>query len=211
MQVLPSVITIEILDGIATALLAAATATRAKLLNAPLAGAAAIGCIAGLSASLAREALLHGPQGTKLVISALPDDALIGTVTAFLALVILKIDRQSLFFWLDNASISLSGCLGTVLGMRELGAVGALAIGLVTGLIPSVIRDVSLGDTAMIVEQNWYAAAVFTGAIISVIILLGLTLQEVPLWLHPIAGELAIFGGAFAAFSLRAMKGERQC
>lgn len=210
MSALASPLVVELMDGIAAALLASAAAVRARLLNAPLAGAAAIGCIAGLSGQLLRESVLHGPPGTRLVIAALPDDVIIGICAAFFAMYLLKLNNQPLFFWLDNAANSLAGCLGALLGMGELGAVGAISLGLCAGLLPSLIRDVALGDSAMFAEQGWYAASVFIGIITTILIMILIAIWQPLQYIQNVSGELAIFCGALTAFLLRALKGDRQ-
>lgn len=217
---------VEMLDAACAVLLAAAAAWRARGFGAHLTGAVVLGCICGLVAGLVRESLLHGVAGTRLVLEALPGPALAGALLGGLVAAgaaALASKRTSgagafagrgLFFWLDSLGLFLASSLGVFCALREIGATGALALGLLAGLAPGFVRDVALGDTARLVEQSWYATAAALGAITTILLLIlppsfG-TAWPVPrdwAWAWP---WCSILGGVAVAMTLRLKRGERE-
>lgn len=170
----------QLVDMLSCALLAAAATCRARVLDAQIMGAVILGCICGLCAPLSREALLHGPGGAKLILQAMPEAALAGSLGGICSLVILTRFGYKIFFWLDAASIGLAGCLAACLGISELGIVGALVLGLICGLGPGLLRDMALGDTAMLIEQDWYGAAAALGIMLTILVLLWFPASAMP-------------------------------
>lgn len=165
MQFFSDILTLPVMDGTACALLGAAAAVRAKNLGAHFTGAIVLGCFCGLIGPLLRETFLHGAMGSSNIVRALPDDALVGALGGIFALLILQKFSARIFFWLDSASIGLACSLGAVLSLQELGIVGSLCLGLINGLAPGLLRDVSLGDTAMLVDRDWYATTAALGCV----------------------------------------------
>lgn len=217
---------VQTLDAACAVLLAAAAAWRARGYGAHFTGAVVLGCICGLAAGLLRESLLHGAAGTRLVLAELPGPALagalLGAVAAAAASALARkrtgnsgsLGGRSLFFWLDSLGLFLAASLGVFCGLRQIGATGALALGLLSGLAPGFVRDVALGDAARLVEQSWYATAAALGAMTTILLLI----------LPPSFGEawplpaslgwawpwMSIFGGAALALALRLWRGERE-
>ncbi|MDE5879691.1 MAG: TRIC cation channel family protein [Desulfovibrio sp.] len=214
---------VELLDAACAVLLAAAAAWRARGFGAHFTGAVVLGCICGLAAGLTREALLHGAAGTRLVLGELPGPALAGALLGALAAAgaeALARKRSSgarplggrgLFFWLDSLGLFLAASLGVFCALREIGATGALALGLLSGLAPGFLRDTALGDTAALVEQSWYATAAALGAMATVVLLIlppsfgaAWPVPQGLRWLWPWA---SIFGGVALALALRLWRG----
>lgn len=192
---------IELFDGAAVAALAAAAACRARNFGASPAGAVALGCLCGLCGVFLRELALHGAAGAKLALTALPDDALIGAFAAVLTLFFFARFGKELFFWLDAASMGLASSLGALLAFPILGLAGGLAVSLLNGLTPGLVRDVALGDAAALVEKEWYAAAAMLGGTVALCICLA------PVFLPDLAnartGEWAALSGAFCVCGVR--------
>lgn len=159
--------TLAILDGIASVLYAAAVTFRARSLGANLAGAVILACLCALAPPAILEALLHGSEGAAHVLRTLPDDAAIGAFAGLAAIMIWRQRPDRLFFWLDGASVALGASLYTLLAAGSLGLAGGLALGLACGFTPGLIRDIALGDTAQLLEKNWYAAAAFVGCLVA--------------------------------------------
>lgn len=192
---------IELFDGLSAAFLGAAAACRARNLGATHSGALALGCLCGLFGVLARELVLHGAQGARLVLSALPDDAFIGSAGAVFILLFFLRFGGKIFFWLDALSLGLASSLGAILALPELGIVGALVVGLINGLTPGLARDVALGDTAALVEKEWYAAAAMLGCV------LAMAICAAPVFFPVLAeariGEWALISGALIVCAAR--------
>ncbi|MBD5608065.1 MAG: hypothetical protein HDQ93_04355 [Desulfovibrio sp.] len=196
---------IEILDGVAAALLAATATARARNFGAHFTGAIVLGCVCGMVGGLAREIFLNGSAGARVALASLPQSALIGALGGAVAIRFLPSRKDAVFFWLDAASLGLAGALGAALGLPGLGVVGAMALGLVSGLAPSLARDVSLGDTAMIVEKSWYATAVALGCVGTIGVAIGgLVIDEVA---YARIGEYAVVFGALLTMAIRGWKG----
>ncbi len=198
---------IELLDGIITALMAAAATSRARTLGAGISGATALGCLCGLVYPLIREAFLHGQPGMAMALRAMPDDALIGALGGLSAMQIAGGRGHAIFFWLDSAAMGFAGSLGCALAIPDLGIVGALVVGMATALSPGFVRDVAMGDIAMLVENNWYVAAVFIGSIscICLLIIAPAMFPADPSLEH--AAMIAIFAGSCVTILLRRMRG----
>lgn len=161
-------INMTLLDGTACALLAAAATARARGMGAHVTGALVLGCLCGLAGPLLREAFLHGASGTGAIAREFPASALVGAISGLVTLALAGKARSRVFDWLDGSSMGLASGVGATLALPELGIVGALTIGLVNGLAPGLVRDISLGDTAMLVEKDWYATASALGCIASI-------------------------------------------
>lgn len=214
---------VELLDGAAAVLLAAAAAWRARGFGAHFTGAVVLGAVCGLVAGIVRESLLHGAAGTRLVLGELPGPALAGALLGALAAAGASalarkrtgeggaLGGRGLFFWLDSLGLFLAASLGVFCGLREIGATGALALGLLSGLAPGFVRDTALGDTARFVEQSWYATAAALGAMTTILLLIlppsfggAWPLPQGLAWLWPWA---SIFGGVAVALGLRLWRG----
>lgn len=187
---------IELLDGAACALLAAAAAARCRNFGACVAGCVALGCICGLSGPLLRELILHGQTGAKIIVAALPGEAFAGAAGALMAMLFSAIKPGRLFFWLDAAGIGMEASLAAALGAPELGVAGALVLALACGLVPGLIRDVSIGDTAMMLEKPWYASSAAISGCISMLVIVLPAFGHMPSFFVERAGEWAVLAGA---------------
>ena len=195
MLVLSGAFSMVLLDGVACALLAAAAACRARSLGAHFTGAIVLGCLCGILGPLLREAFLHGQAGTGPLAAQLPGDALLGALGALAATYILRKHGSRLFFWLDAASIGLASAVGAIYALQDLGIVGAVCLGLINGLAPGLVRDMALGDTAMLVESDWYATAAAMGCVIAIAVLLWLSVGWVTEWTASHADEVSVLAG----------------
>ncbi|MDE5833623.1 MAG: TRIC cation channel family protein [Desulfovibrio sp.] len=199
---------VEILDGVAAALLAATACVRARNFGAHFTGAMVLGCLCGIACGLSREIFLNGSAGARLILPALPGSALAGAIGGALAARILAAKKDRVFFWLDAASLGLATSLGAILALPGLGVVGAVALALISGLAPSAIRDVCLGDVAMIVDKSWYAAAAALGAVASVAVVIGgLVIDEIA---FARMGEYAALFGTGVVVAIRGWKGRKE-
>lgn len=202
MHVFSETIVIEMLDGAAVSLLAAATVCKARNIGANLLGAIFLGCLAALFAPVLRENLLHGQNGIKLVLNALPAQAFIGSLGALAAIWILRERGKDLFFWLDMLGVNLVAALYATLAVPELGITGALVTGIGCSIVPGIIRDASLGDIANFVEKNWYVASLAIACSVALAIVLLPAFFELPSLFVTRLGEFATLSGAFAGIFL---------
>lgn len=207
MQTLAPYYTIEILDGLACALLSAAACCRARSFGAHYTGSIVLGCVCGLVGPLLREIALHGQSGSRMVISALPDDALLGAAAALCAIAITRGASNRLFFWIDSAALGLASCLSSLLSFAELGLAGGLALGLASGMAPGLLRDVSLGDIALLVEKDWYGSAAAIGCMATLCGVVLPTIIETPPILSGRMDVVAVLFGTLTVICLRWWKG----
>lgn len=207
MLILPEALTMRLLDGISCALLAAAATCRARGLGAHFTGAVVLGALCGLIGPLLREAFVHGQMGTARIMAEMPNEALVGALGVFVALYLVSQTRIRLFFWLDSASMGLAGSIGAISTLDELGIVGAIGLGLINGLAPGLVRDMALGDTAMLVDRDWYATAAALGCIAAIAVLVWLSVGWVTEWTARHADETAVLTGFMVVLALRAWKG----
>lgn len=155
---------LPLLDAASCCLLAAAAAVRAKSMGAHFTGAMVLGCLCGFIGALLREAFLHGAPGSSWVVSQLPGWALAGSAAGILSMAAFARWQWRVFPVLDAVSIALATSMAAIMTLPELGLAGSLALALINGLAPGLVRDMALGDTAMLVERDWYAAAAALGA-----------------------------------------------
>ncbi len=194
---------LALLDGLACVLLAAAAASKARLAGIQFMAALVIGALCGLIAPFLREISLGG--SVRGVFHSLPDCALAGALGGIVALLLAPRQGQKLFFWLDASGSGLAACFASSVAAPELGIVGALVLGLVCGLTPGILRDISLGDTALALEENWYASGIALSA------MLALFLLFIPLELHlnfEMRPIFCILGSAAFFCVLRGFKGK---
>lgn len=209
MLVLSGAFSMALLDGVAGALLAAAAACRARAFGAHFTGAAVLGCLCGIIGPLLREAFLHGQAGTGPLASQLPGDALLGALGGIAGLYILRRHGSRLFFWLDGASMGLASSVGAVYALQDLGIAGAICLGLINGLAPGLVRDMALGDTAMLVESDWYATAAALGCVIAIAVLIWLSLGWITEWTAAHADEVSALAGFCVVVLIKGWKGSK--
>lgn len=210
MHVFSETLVIELLDGAVVSLLSAAALCKARMSGANIMGSVILACLCGMLAPLMRESLLHGQPGIKVVLGALPGEALTGACACLAALWMLGPRAKFLFFWLDSLGLSLAGALFAVLALPELGIVPALVLALVCALLPGIARDAALGDIAMLLERNWYGASVALAAICAMAIVAGAVFVAPENPLLSRLGEIATIGGAAIGIWLRRWKGREQ-
>lgn len=198
---------IAFLDCIACMLLSAAASARARTYGAHFTGAAILGCICGLAGPLAREIILHGEEGGLLVISLLPDDALLGALAGVAA--VLPDRKLPVEFWLDSLSVSLASSLGCLLTMQNNGIVAGLCLGLVSAFLPGIIRDASLGDMAAIVERDWYATSAAIGCMAAILLFMAPFFVSFMSFMENYLLEAAVIAGALISFVLQLYKGRK--
>lgn len=200
---LAEMLVMRIFDGLACALLAAAAACRARNLGANMTGAIILGCLCGLLGPLLRETFTHGQAGSLYIAAQFPGEALIGALAGVAAIYIMRGYPEKIFFWLDTVSLGFAACVGTLLALPIAGVGGALVLGLMNGLAPGLLRDVALGDTAMLMDTNWYASAAALGCMMSIGIIfyvLGSVSNE---WATGHAEELAALCGCAVVVLIR--------
>lgn len=170
----------QIFVGVICAFTGAAAMVRARNLGASITGACFLACLCGaIVPTISTMYFFRNSGGIDFAFSIPPMGAFIGAMAALGALAVVKKGRPALFFWLDSLSMALLGVVATVavplVAGPGLGLVASLIIGIICGTIPTIARDVVLGDTAMAVERDWYVSALAIGCISALIleILLG--------------------------------------
>lgn len=153
------------LDLAAGLALAAATSCRALAGGAHFSGAASLGVLSGLAASLVRD-LLAG-----FALSALHNGAYLALAVAgggMGALAGRWRHARLAFYWLDGAGLALAGGVAAVSGAAlGMSAAGCLVLSLLSALAGGLVRDVALGDVAMVVEEESYATAAALGGMLA--------------------------------------------
>ena len=105
------------------------------------------------------------------------------------------------FYWLDSMGLGLAAGVGGVRGaVFGLGVVGCLVLGVLAALAGGLVRDVALGDTARLVEEDSYATAAALGVMLALVALL---YGGMPLWMC----ALACCGLVLVLRALRLRKG----
>ena len=157
-----------VFDAAACALLAAASALRARHASSPCAGACVLGFLCGVSAPLLRAVLM---EQTSLVldIPLYPAAALAGSLAGAFLGRFLWTEGQC-FSLLDAAGMQLMACAGVLIARSwtHLSFLGVLLIAVVTVFLPGLIRDTALGDTAALADEPAYATAPLLGALLTV-------------------------------------------
>lgn len=210
MHVFSETLVIELLDGAAVCLLGAAATCRARLTGANLTGSVILGCLCGMLAPLLRESLMHGQAGVKIVLDALPGEVFTGACASLFAMWMLGNRGRFLFFWLDSLGICLAAALFATLAMPELGLIGALVLSLACAFLPGLVRDVALGDVAMLADRNWYGASTVLAAIAAMGILTGVVFLAPESALMARLGEIATLGGAAVGIGFHYWKGREE-
>ena len=165
-------IPLDTLDMAASFLLAFASSCRCRMFGGHFTGAVVLGFLCGMCAPLLRECLLQS-SGVRLILSELSGLALSGGVAGALTR-LPRISRHGskAFFLSDSLGIGLTSCLAVVSGVSSrLPAVGSLALGLLIGLAPGLLRDMALGDVAQAVEEDWYATSLALGCMLTILLL----------------------------------------
>lgn len=152
------------LDAATGFLLAAAAALRARQGANQPAGACVIGVLCGVCAPLLRHAILgYG-------VAALNSPGLGAAVFAG-ALVGPLLDRaprigETAFILLDAAGMCLAAAAAAVwAGGMGVGIAGRLVLAVICGLLPGILRDVTLGDMAQLAGERFHAVAPVLAAI----------------------------------------------
>lgn len=208
-----SLMTMGLLDGVACALLAAAATVRARSFGSHITGALVLGCLCGIIGPLLRESFVHGPIGAGFIARELPGEALVGALGGVAALYVLRksqILQSRLFNWIDGPGIGMATSVGAITALPELGVVGALTIGLINGLAPGLVRDMALGDTAMLVDKSWYATAAALGCVASIAMFTWLCAGYISDWTASNAEATAVLVGFLVIVVIRAWRSRGQ-
>lgn len=193
---------IELLDGVVCALLAAAASVRSRNFGACVAGSVVLGCVCGMSCPLLRELILHGQTGAKLIVAALPGEAFTGAAGALIAMLFAFVKPGRLFFWLDAAGMSTAASLASTLSAPELGVAGALVLSLACALVPGLVRDVSIGDTAIMLEKPWYASSAAISGCVSMLVIVLPAFGSLPSFFMERIGEWAVLSGSITGICI---------
>ncbi|MCR5563149.1 MAG: TRIC cation channel family protein [Desulfovibrio sp.] len=157
-------------DALCVFLLSGAAACRARFCGAHFTGAAVLGIVCGLFGPLFREAIIHGGAAVVFSQDSLLAAALVGALTGAFTGRRLWADRLDLL--LDSSGLAVCACLAALCALPVMGLGGAVLFGAMTGLLPGLVRDVALGDTARMVEESWYATAVVLGIVTCLAVML---------------------------------------
>ena len=157
-------------DAAGCAMLAAASALRARHASCPPVGAAALGVLCGLLGPLLRATLAGQPAVLVLDTSLYPASALGGGVFgAFLGRFLWTEGR--FYALLDAAGLQLLACSGVLVvrnWLLSLSPLGILLLAAVAAFAPGLLRDAALGDTAALADEPAYATAPLLGVLLTI-------------------------------------------
>lgn len=106
--------------------------------------------------------------------------------------------RYKVVLWLDAMALAAYGVFGAAKGLEVTGSpVVAVVMGVMTGTVGGIVRDVVAGEPSVVMRREIYITAALVGAAIYV----GLVGLEVPRPLPAIVGFLAAFGVRAGALS----------
>ena len=154
------------IDKIAIFMFAMSIALRARLTGAHITGSIVLGFFCSLSAPLLRESVLS-TGGVLFVLQNFPLYSILGACCGIF-LIYLK-NAEKIFVISDAFSLGLTSAFATILALNSLNVTGALVLGMIVGLLPAFLRDISLGDMASMVVMNWYVSASALGCMIVIL------------------------------------------
>lgn len=199
---------IALLNGIACALLAAAASAKARTYGSHFTGAILLGCLCGLACPLMRDLVLYGHPGGMAALAQYPDDSLIGSVGGIYALYLGR--RLRIALWLDCLGLSLATCLGAIICSEVFGVTGGLVLGVISAVLPGFIADVALGNTATLIERDWYVTAAIVGAVLSLLVFILPHVLDALAFMKDRLMETAILSGASLAVCLQIWRGKKE-
>lgn len=184
---------IETLDYIGVALFAATGALAASRKQLDIVGFLFLAAVTGIGGGTARDLVLDVP----VFWVEQPMHVLVCTSTAVFVYFTAHLieSRYRLLLWLDAMALAAYGVFGAYKGFLVTGSASvAIVMGMMTGTLGGIIRDVIVREPSVLLRQEIYVAAAMAGA--SAFILLdGASL---PTWLSAGAGfaaALLIRGG----------------
>lgn len=180
---------LSLLDQSGVALMAATGALAASRKQLDIIGFVFLGALTGLGGGTVRDLILGVPVFWILQ----PGHILICTgaaVTVFLAAHLFE-SRYRLLLWLDALGLAAYGVFGAYKGLTVTGsATIAVVMGVLTGTLGGILRDVIAREPSVLLRQEVYVAAVLTGTALFIALLhLG-----APLWLAAGGGVMTTFG-----------------
>lgn len=185
---------IEVLDYSGVALFAATGALAASRKQLDIIGFLFLGAVTGIGGGTVRDLVLDVPvfwiqQPVYVVVCTA-----IATLVYFTAPMIES--RYKTLLWLDAVGLAAYGVFGAYKGLLVTGsATVAVVMGMITGTLGGIIRDVLANEPSVLMRQEIYVAAAMAGALSFV------ALSDMGLPLFPAAGAgfllaLIVRGGA---------------
>lgn len=155
---------IDIMDYAGVALFAATGSLAASRKQLDIIGFLFLGAVTGIGGGTARDLILAVPvfwveQPFYLLVCA-------ATATAVYFTAHLIESRYRLLLWLDATALSAYGVFGAYKGLAVTGsATVAVVMGMITGTLGGIIRDVLARESSVLLRQEVYVAAAMTGAL----------------------------------------------
>lgn len=156
-------------DAAGCAMLAAASALRARHASCAPVGAVVLGVLCGLIGPLLRTTLAGQPAVLVLDASLYPASTLGGGVIgAFLGR--FSWTEGRFFSLIEAAGLQLLACSGVLVVQHwlALSPLGIFLLSAVPAFAPGLLRDVALGDTAALADEPAYATAPLLGILLTI-------------------------------------------
>lgn len=155
---------VEVMDYAGVALFAATGALAASRKELDVIGFLFLGAVTGIGGGTARDLVLGVPVfwvEQPLYILVCAATAIIVYFTAHLIE-----SRYRLLLWVDAAALSAYGVFGAHKGFMVTGsATVAVVMGMITGTLGGIIRDVLAREPSVLMRQEVYVAAAMAGAL----------------------------------------------
>ena len=158
-----------VFDAAGCAMLAAASALRARHASCPPVGAVVLGVLCGLIGPLLRATLAGQPAVLVLDTSLYPASALGGGICGAV-LGRFSWTEGRFYSLIDAAGLQLLACSGVlaVQNWLALSPLGMFLLAAVPAFAPGLLRDAALGDTAALTDEPAYATAPLLGVLLTI-------------------------------------------
>lgn len=156
-----------ILDYAGVALFAATGALAASRKQLDIVGFLFVGAVTGMGGGTARDLMLQQPvfwveQHLYVVVCA------VTTIVVFFTAHLIEL-RYRLLLWLDAVALSAYGVFGAYKGLAVTDSeIVAVVMGMITGTLGGIIRDLLTGEPSVLMRRDIYVAAAMVGAMIFV-------------------------------------------
>lgn len=180
---------IDLLDYAGVALFAATGALAASRKQLDIVGFLFLATLAGIGGGTVRDLILRAPvfwveKHLFILICALT------AICAYFGAHLLE-SRYRLLLWLDALALSAYGVYGAYKGLVVTGSpIVAVTMGLMTGTLGGILRDVVAGEPSVVMRKEIYISAAMTGAVVFVLA----EAAGLPLTVASLAGFLLALG-----------------
>ena len=180
---------LDLLDYVGVASFAATGALAASRKQLDIIGFLFLATLTGIGGGTVRDLILRVPvfwveKHSFILICALT------AVSAYFGAHLLE-SRYRLLLWLDAMALSAYGVFGAYKGFAVTGSpVVAVVMGVMTGTLGGILRDVVAGEPSVVMRKEIYISAAITGAVVFVFA----EAAGLPLWSASLAGFLLALG-----------------